>query len=294
MSTHAGRAWITAALAATLAASSALLSAAQEAPAPEKAEAAKTETVKTEKVKTEAPRVPAMRAPRPGDVTKVFVLRHVGAQGLAELLRVFPATITFASHGPIPNAAIGVSAAPAVMAAIEETVKRLDAPPAPRRSVELTGYVLEGLPQPVETAPLPAELEPVVAQLKRTFSYPAYRLLDTLVARATDGGDLEANLLGSGPADAHTGRPPEYTLRAQQVSVLATQDVPLVRLESLIFRGRMPILSPQHPEISSSPAGFSIRTDIEVRVGQRVVVGKSGAAEPGQTVFLVLSARLPE
>jgi hypothetical protein len=288
MSTKAGRAGMTAALAAVLVASPALLSAAQEAPAPEKAEAAKTEAPKTE-----APRVPAMRAPRPGDVTKVFVLQHAGAQGLAELLRVFPATITFPSHGPIPNAAIGVSAAPAVMAAIEETIKRLDAPPAPRRSVELTGYVLEGLAQPVETAPLPAELEPVVAQLKRTFSYPAYRLLDTLVARATDGSTLEANLLGSGPADASTGRPPDYTLRAQRVSVLVAQDVPFVRLERLVFQGNMPIRAPR-PEVSLSPASFSIRTDVEVRVGQRVVVGKSGASQAGQAMFLVLSARLPD
>ena len=79
------------------------------------------------------PPVPARRGPRPGDVQKIFVLKHVRVDDMARLLSVFPAEISGSDHPELR--ALAVSAAPAVVAAIEETIKRLDIPPAPARSV---------------------------------------------------------------------------------------------------------------------------------------------------------------
>jgi hypothetical protein len=278
MLTKSRRAWLVATIGVVTIVAPSVWAAAQQAPAaPEKPEVAK------------AVQAPPARTPRPGDVTKVFVLHHVGSQGLAELLRVFPATITFPTYGPTPNDAIGVAAAPGVMAAIEETIKRLDAPRAPTKSVELTGYVVESLAQPVESAPIPSDLEGVVAQLKRTFSYPAYRLLDTLIARGTDGSQLEATALSSneqGPA-LRT----EYKLRAQRVRVLTGEEGPTVRLENLAFQAQVPVSV--GPNMSTTKT-VGIQGDIEIRAGQRVVVGKSGSADPTRAMFLVLTAKVTD
>jgi hypothetical protein len=235
---------------------------------------------------------PARRSPRPGDVTKVFVLRHVGKRGLAEILQVFPATITFATLGPVPNDAIGVSAAPGVMAAIEETIKRLDVPPAPQKDIELTGYVLEALSQPLESARVPSELEGVVAQLKRTFSYAEYRLLDTLILRGSEKARLQADAVG---ADEQ-GRSIQYGLRVASAQVLTAEEGPTVRLTRLNFEARIPI--PVRPrQADGSNESFQYRTvgvhaDVEIRAGQRVVVGKSGVADPSKAIILVLSAKV--
>src|SRR5438093_1567742 len=84
-------------------------------------------------------RAEGRRGIRPGDVQRVFVVKHVLVSDLARVLSVFPAELSGRDNMHV----LSVSAAPAVVAAIEETIKRLDVPPPPTRSVEVTLYVLE-------------------------------------------------------------------------------------------------------------------------------------------------------
>src|SRR5262245_24665233 len=112
---------------------------------------------------------PEARGTRPGDVQKVFVLKDVGVNDMARLLSVFPARRSGAG-GPELRA-LTASAAPAVVAASEEMVKRLDVPPPPIRSVEVTGYLLECSGRGEGAYSAPSELQPAVSQLKQTFGY---------------------------------------------------------------------------------------------------------------------------
>ena len=113
------------------------------------------------KGKTETPQSvapdPTSRGPRPGDVQKVFVLRYVDAGPLAKILSVFPAAISFARVRELQT--LAVSANPAVLAAIEETIKRLDTPPEVKRNVEVTVHVLECSTRPDETSTTSGEVE---------------------------------------------------------------------------------------------------------------------------------------
>src|SRR6185503_19768820 len=110
----------------------------------------------------------ARRGIRPGDVQKVFIVNHVGINDLVRVLSVFPAELSGMDRDN--RRVLSVSAAPAVVAAIEETVKRLDVPPPPIKSVEITAYVLE-CSASVEAGTLPQDLQAVLVQLKKTFSY---------------------------------------------------------------------------------------------------------------------------
>jgi hypothetical protein len=218
------------------------------------------------------------RGPRPDDVQKVFVLKNVRADDLAELLSVFPAQITNVERTGL--SALSVSAAPAVLAAIEETIKRLDVPPPPAKGMEVTGYVLECSAK-AEGGSAPSELQDVVGQLKRTFGYADCGVGQTLFARGSNHARFRS-AAGSKPEsrDHPPGAelvPGTYVLEAGRVDIDGSQTPSVIR-----FRG----LSLQ---IIGSTVGFS--ADVDVRDGQKVVLGKLGSVS-GKDAMLVLTARV--
>jgi len=135
--------------------------------------------------------------------------------------------------------------------------------------------VLEALAQPAEPASVPAELETVVAQLRSTFSYASYRLLDKLIARGLEDSRLNVVSVGSGAA----GTTNDYQLAVGKVRVLAGETG--VRLSEFQFH-----------LVSSGRNNNIVTGDIEIRAGRKVVIGKSGTGDPAKAIILVLSAKL--
>lgn len=220
------------------------------------------------------------RSPRPGDVVRVFTLSHADALPMAKLLEVFPATIAVASGQGLSQPAIAASGTAAVIAAIEKTINRLDVPPGPRRNVELTGYVLEALAKADATTPsAPPGLEAVVAQLKPVFNYEGYRLVDTVFARSREGSDLMTT--GSDQAPSETPRL-KYSLSAH----ISQASNDLISLNKLLLQVEV------RKGFANTP--HLMRTDIGLRPGHQVVVGKSGGSEPGNAVILILRGNIVE
>jgi hypothetical protein len=215
---------------------------------------------------------PEARGTRPGDVQKVFILKHVGVNDMARLLSVFPAAFGGADRPGL--AALSVSAAPAVVAAIEETLKRLDVPPPPVKSVEVTGFLLECSGPGAEAGSAPAELQPAISQLKRTFAYAGCELAQTLFARARDGARFSST--STVKDEDHPGRS-ERILEAE-VGVDSSQSPALVRFRGLRF--------------STSSAGGAFTGDVAVRDGQQIVLGKLGPGNNGKDRVLVLTAKV--
>jgi hypothetical protein len=234
----------------------------------------------TPKVSPEAPR----RSPRPSDVQRVFVLHSANADSVARVLSVFPATIS----SSVGMKTVGVSAAPPVMAAIEETVKRLDVPPTSKKSVEVTAYIIQALAAPAAESTMPAVLDPVVAQLRNTFRYADYRLVDTLIARSVADSQtkLEASSFSEAAIWPRGGA--KYRLVARPV-VLTADRQRVVRMEQLIFTFDVPIEVGEH-NYQFGSSGISANVDIGDR--QYVVVGKAGTGQPGSALILVLSAKI--
>jgi hypothetical protein len=213
-----------------------------------------------------SPSPDARRGVRPGDVQKVFVLKHVHVNDLARLLSVFPAEISGMERDN--TRVLSASAAPAVVAAIEETIKRLDVQPPPIRSVEINAYVLECSPSG-EAGILPPELQGVLVQLKKTFNYTGCSLARTLYARGSDDGRLsvESNERGAGI----------YQLSGR--IEVDSSEPPVVRLRSLDLT-------------NVSPNRSRLGGDIEVRDGQKVVLGRLGVTESGKDQIVVLTAKV--
>jgi hypothetical protein len=218
---------------------------------------------------------PPKRGPHPGDVQKVFVVKNGRVADLARVLSVFPAQISVADRPGL--SVLAVSASPAVVAAIEETIKRLDVPAPLAKSVDVTGYILECSAKGGETGSAPSELQDVVTQLKRTFNYSDCGLGQTLFARGSDGTRFRSASASGGSQPAGAGFETGTYILEAHIEVDASQGSPIVRF------GRLSL------QVVGHSNGFS--GDVDVRDGQRVVLGKLGSLS-GKDGILVLTAKV--
>ncbi len=183
---------------------------------------------------------------------------------------------------------LAVRAPQEILPAIEEAVKKPDTPPPPVKNVELTAYLLVA-EQADANVKLPGDLQPVIKQLKGTFpQYEGYRLLETLELRTREGGEAEVN--GMAPGGKDTLPPAIYNLRFRSARITADEKGRVVWLSGMRLGVRVPI--PTGPNNQFNYQDTGIMADVDVREGQRVVVGKANLQGPDKALFLVLAAKV--
>jgi hypothetical protein len=216
-------------------------------------------------------------APSGGDVERLFTIRYADVFALRNLFANFPVQVNADANMRV----LAVRGRPETVAAIEEAIKKLDVPGV-EKNIEMSGYILLASTQQGQQ-PAPADLEPVVKQLRALFPYKSYRILDVIALRARDGGSANAqgqlsNLPGSPPNFR-----PGYTFHFDRSTVAATESVRMIRLQNLSLH------------VGVEPGReTSIKTDVDLREGQKVVVGKASVNGAEEALVLVLSARLVE
>jgi hypothetical protein len=175
---------------------------------------------------------------------------------------------------------------PENIAAIEEALKRLDTPQPAQPDIELRMNVLISSNVEGVANQYPSDLGDVVKQMQATLNYKNYSNLATVVQRVRAGSrnigmngtaEVSASLLGT--AGALTAN---YDYRAHSMT-LATDSsggyvVQLTEIQ-FTFRGNMPGIGQA-----------DIRTDLNLRNGEKVVVGTATLGNKG--LILVLSARI--
>jgi hypothetical protein len=215
---------------------------------------------------------------REGWVSKVFEVKYREPNRLFELVSGFGADVR-------PSAqlkAIAVTGPAAVVDAIGETIKRFD---VPLKNVELTTYILLGQLREGETPTVPKELEGVVKQLRSLFSFQAFRVLDTAVLRAREGQGGRVSGAFSPPAGT------SYNLELNSIAVTTDGKDNIVRVTGIRFSAtRLGSIAPGNPQTQLQQAGIS--TDIDVREGQKVVVGKANVDDSGNALILVVTAKV--
>jgi hypothetical protein len=93
---------------------------------------------------------------------------------------------------------------PENLTTIEEAIKRLDVPTAPRPNIELHMHVLVASNSAASGTEVPAELKDVLAELRGTLNYKTYELAASVVQRLTE---TPRGLQGSGTAELPSGNP---------------------------------------------------------------------------------------
>jgi hypothetical protein len=122
-------------------------------------------------------------------------------------------------------------------------------------------------------------LQPVADELKKIFSYKSFRLLDSILLRTQPGNRATA----SGVIIAPTGESKTpYSFEVQPSAVTEDPKGRLIRLDNLNLNIHLP-----------GDRNAGIHTEITVREGQRVVVGKSNIGTD-QSLILVVTAKVTE
>ena len=228
-------------------------------------------------------------------VGKVFEVKYADAGRIADLIRVFPVG---AVHPDRVLGVVSVRGDAATLAAVGEAIKKLDVPPQPRKSIDLTAYLLVASKQSSDGTGVPSELQDVATQLKGALGFQHYRLVDSLLLRTTDGSG--GHLVGVVPWNTGDAQKAKYDFsidRAQLESEGTTSTQPLVADNQA---GRSPVFvhglnlsidfsGPQLPGLGSNLS--RINTDVELREGQKVVVGKTAFDSPDSALILVLTAK---
>jgi hypothetical protein len=130
-------------------------------------------------------------------------------------------------------------------------------------------------------------LRDVVAELKKTFPFPGYKLLETVALRTRAGQQSQiAGLLPETLGEEQ--RPKSYVFRSQVSTIEPRQGSQLVRFEFIQTSIRLPAA----PGTNQSDQEIGINTAIEVLDGQTVVVGKAGAVGESKGYLLVLTAKV--
>ena len=217
-------------------------------------------------------------------VQKLFILKYADPGQIRPLLSVFGANVT-------PNSdlhALAVVSSAEIMPAIEDAIKRLDVPAAAPQNIELTAYFLIGGDgDTVPGGPVPKELDSVVTQLKNSFAFKNYHLMDALTLRTRSGQSADTS---SSPGAVTAGLPSATTqFRIQSASLSA--DSATVRIDKMRAGVRMPTSNTVGPNVQYSFVDLGLNADVDVKEGQKVVVGRL-SVNKDQALFLVLTARV--
>ena len=215
--------------------------------------------------------------PKPPNVVveKLFVLKYADPGPVMNLVRALGGQ----GNENTQMRAIAVTAEKGAMTVIEDAIKQLDAPAAAPKNIELTIYLIVGTDAESGVGiPVPKDLESVVAQLKGVFPFRNYRQADLIEVRTrtgervgtvSDGGTV--NGLGAGTV---------RTILNIRAAGLAP-DGSTVRLDNMEAAIHWP----------SIDQTLSLSASVDVKEGQKVVVGRIGVAHD-QALFLVLTAHV--
>ena len=178
---------------------------------------------------------------------------------------------------------------PENIASIEEAIKRLDTPQAPRPDLEFSVHVLIASNSPGGPEDYPAELGDVVKQLKAALKYKSYSLMTSAVHRAKEGpggirnsGVAESKLFSSVPTPPN---PIFYEYGLQSISIDSAAGA-AVQVGELRFNMRVPLNLGTN--VQYQDVGF--RSPVGLRQGEKVVVGSTTMGDKGLVV--VVSAKL--
>jgi Bacterial type II/III secretion system short domain len=226
-----------------------------------------------------------------GFKSKVFEVKYRDAGSLATVLRQLGSGFKGASVSSNSEfKTITVRDFPENLATIEEALKRLDAPAAPRPNIELHIYVLvasntSGTGE--AAAQVPAELKDVLTQLRGTFNYRNYELAATVIQRLTETQNMlqgtgTGELSGANPTAPSMPMPYSYGIRSVSL-VQNPTGAPTVQIQDFSFTA-----STEVPSVERNPA--RVQTALNLRDGEKVVVGT--ATIRNRALIVVLTAKL--
>lgn len=185
-----------------------------------------------------------------------------------------------------------------------EVLKRYDVLPPPRPTFQFTAYVVRAnassLPSS-SAAPtsggehkdaatgagsLPPELASAITEMKRTFAYENYTLLDTIVTETRGSAQYRGSLAGLGSE--------QFNIELSYANATLSNDGERVFIRPFVCTVGRP-LEVKHI-VPSTGASGSFSTDAVLHDGQKLVLGKihMNTSLPVVDIFVVLTVKIIE
>jgi len=220
-----------------------------------------------------------------GETVKYVELKYLGKDGTNRLDHVntaidrllAPNASLFAS--PVLNLA-AIRGTPEGIAQAEEMLKRYDVPsPFPAsegpRQIQLLLYVLESAES---TSTAPPGLEPALEQMRNTFGSQGFRLNETLLLQGLSGSSFTLN--GTLALEGDDTRTSVFSAQYKGISYEAARKT--VSVHAFEFHVR------------SAGSSSSIDTNLNLREGQKLILGKLTRDEKARPLFLVISTKVEQ
>lgn len=175
-----------------------------------------------------------------------------------------------------------VTGTPERVATAEAILKQLDVPRVPppqfvqqpRRGAQLTAYLIVASRNGTQGTALPKDLESAAAQVASALSYKSFSLLDSIDMRLTSGAGGE--LKGILPQGQSRGG--EYSLDVGRIYLVDNSD--LIRIEKFDLNVHV-----------QSGESARLQTDVDMKAGQKVVVGKANIDTSADALIVILTAK---
>lgn len=211
-------------------------------------------------------------------IQKLVTLKYADPQTVSNLLGDFGVNRKYDQNLKV----IALSGRRANVMTAEDAIKELDVPSAAHKDIDLTVFFVIGSDQTnLAGSAIPADLQSTVATLKSTFPFKTYALLDALSLRSRSGVGAETSGVLTG------NRITQFRVRSATLEPNS-----MIRLDQLKAGLRTPIPEGQG-KITYIDTGIS--TDVvDVKEGQKLVVGRSSVDGPDKALFLVLIAKVIE
>lgn len=225
--------------------------------------------------------------PKKDVVQKLFILKYADPGQLTQLFTVFDAQVR---QSPELHA-ITVEASPAAMHAIEDAIQKLDVPSALPKNVEMTCFLLLASDVAQPGPEIPKDLDSVVTQLKGAFPFKNYSLLDAINFQTRTRQQVRTSSNGSYIPPGGT-KPMSVNISLNLNGIALDADNNTLRVEGLSASFRVPV--PGSNGLSDTQFNYtdlSIRTDLDMKVGQKVVVGRLGIGRD-QALFVVMTGKV--
>jgi hypothetical protein len=144
-------------------------------------------------------------------------------------------------------------------------------------------------------------LAPVYKQLRAVFPYRSYQLLNTMLMRS--GQNSEAGISGMMKAlqnNPDINMPATYSIH-YEAATASGDTSPVIHLAKFKFEARIPYVSGSlkgkdgsipYATTQFQQALIGIETNVDLREGQKVVIGTSNVEMASATLFLVVTARM--
>ncbi|HEX5080875.1 MAG TPA: secretin N-terminal domain-containing protein [Blastocatellia bacterium] len=223
---------------------------------------------------------------------KIFDIKNRNPGELARILKPLGSGFKGAIMQPNDEyKTITVRDFPENIAAIEEAIKRLDAPLPPKPpgpvspDIEIAVHILITSESESAGNSFPSALTDVIKQLQMTLNYKSYHLLTSIVQRTKyANGSIEARGTAVMPEKPFIGK---YILKVSNIRPQVFGQVD----SSQISMGRFEFYMEGFNEIENRSFGETrIITSLSVRDGEKTVVGNSSLRD--KAVILVLTTKI--